>query len=89
MASGSKPRSEIEEAAGVKPVPLFEMGTPFAFAIGRFLSNSSVLRSPDLSISSREIVRTGLGPTSSAVGIYEPTTMMRSDSAGTGTGETS
>src|SRR5215471_19727550 len=46
--------------------------------MGRFRRNSSVLRSPDLVIASRLKFRTGFGPTSSAVGIFEPVTIMRS-----------
>ena len=81
MALGSKPRSEMEEAPGVNPVLLFESGTPLALATGRFLSSASALRSPDLLIKSRLIFNTGLGPTSSAVGMFEPVTMTRSASA--------
>jgi hypothetical protein len=70
----------MDEAPGVKPAALFEAGTPFAPATVRFLIKSSAVRSPDFSIASRSIVKTGLGPTSSAVGMLDPVTMMRSAS---------
>ena len=80
VARASKPRSAIVAAptAVFVPFSLFETGTPLAFAIGRLRRNSSVLRSPDFVIDSRLKFRTGLGPTSSAVGMFEPVTMMRS-----------
>ncbi len=59
-------------------VALFEVGTPFGPATVRFLINSSAVRSPDFSIMSRVIVSTGFAPTSSAVGMWEPVTMIRS-----------
>ncbi len=77
----SKPRREMDEAPGVRPTPLFELGTPLGPATVVFLINSSAVRSPDFSIKSRVMVRTGFGPTSSAVGIIEPVTITRSTSA--------
>jgi len=63
VASGSKPRSEIEEAPCPAIAPAFpEVGTPLAFATGWCRSSSSVFRSPDLSIVSRSITCTGFAP---------------------------
>ena len=42
---GPRPRSEIAVAPGVKPVPLLATGTPPPLATGRFLINSSAVRS--------------------------------------------
>src|SRR5437868_6605648 len=81
VASGPRPRSEIADAPGVKPVPLLEIGRPPPLATGRFLISSSAVRSPDLLIRSRLMFKTGFGPTSSAVGMFEPVTIMRSVSA--------
>ena len=81
VALGSNPRSEIDAAPGVNPVALFEIGTPFALATGRLRNSSSAFRSPDLLIKSRLMFKTGFGPTSSAVGMFEPVTMTRSASA--------
>src|SRR5450432_1803740 len=80
VARASKPRRAIVAAptAVLVPFSLFETGTPFAFAIGRLRKSSSVLRSPDFEIVSRLKLKTGFGPTSSAVGIFEPVTMIRS-----------
>src|SRR4051812_35768690 len=71
----------MDEAPAVGAVPLFELGTPLGPATVVFRINSSAVRSPDFSITSRLIVRTGFGPTSSAVGIIDPVTMTRSASA--------
>src|SRR6266849_6968301 len=49
--------------------------------MGRLRRSCSVLRSPVLLIRSRLILKTGFGPTSSAVGMFEPVTMMRSVTA--------
>src|SRR4051812_28262541 len=68
----------MADAPGVKPVPLLEIGTPPPLATGRFLISSSAVRSDDLLIRSRLMLRTGFGPTSCAVGILEPVTMIRS-----------
>ena len=81
VSLGSKPRREMDDAPGVLPGPLFEVGTPLGPATVVFLINSSAVRSPDFSIKSRLIVNTGFGPTSSAVGMFEPVTMTRSTSA--------
>src|SRR5438874_4241471 len=55
--------------------------------MGWVLRSSAVVRSPDLSIKSRLRVYTGFGPSSSAVGIFEPVTITRSTStAGVGEG---
>src|SRR3954467_5325299 len=80
VARASKPRSAIVAAptAVFEPFSLLETGTPFALAAGRLRSNSSVLRSPDLLIRSRVTLRTGLGPTSAAVGMADPVTNTRS-----------
>ena len=43
--------------------------------------NSSVVRSLDFSMRSRLIDKTGLGPTSDAVGMFDPVTITRSVSA--------
>jgi len=81
VSLGSKPRGEMDDAPGVLPAPLFEVGTPLGPATVVFLINSSAVRSPDFSIKSRLIVKTGFGPTSSAVGMFDPVTMTRSTSA--------
>src|SRR4029077_5106326 len=81
VASGVNPRNETEAAPGVKPVLLFETGTPLLLAIGKSRNNSAAWRSPDFSIKSRLMANTGLGPTSSAVGMFEPVTITRSASA--------
>src|SRR3981081_4515273 len=79
-ARASKPRNAIVAAptAVFDPFSLLETGTPFAFATGRLRRSSSVLRSPDLLIRSRVTFRTGLGPTSAAVGMADPVTNTRS-----------
>ena len=46
MLLASKPRSAIDEAPGVKPAPLLEVGTPFGPATVKFRTNSAVVRSP-------------------------------------------
>src|SRR6266478_1661453 len=83
VALASKPRSAIVAAPTVvlEPFSLFEIGIMFALAMGRLWRNCSVVRSPDLLIESRLYVSTGFGPTSSAVGMFEPVTMTRSASA--------
>ncbi len=83
VAPGSKPRNEIDEAPSARGLDalLFAIATPLAFAIGRFLINSSPVRSPEASITVRVITCTGFGPTSAAVGIREPVTITRSASA--------
>src|SRR3981081_4777646 len=79
-ARASKPRNAIVAAptAVFDPFSLLETGTPFAFATGRLRRSSSVLRSPDLLIRSRVTFKTGLGPTSAAVGMADPVTNTRS-----------
>src|SRR5947199_7258551 len=52
--------------------------------MGKLRRSCSVLRSPVLLIRSRLIFKTGFGPTSSAVGMFEPVTMMRSVTASDG-----
>src|SRR5205085_6673721 len=56
----------------------------FALTVGRLMRNCAVVRSPDLAMLSRLYVSTGFGPTSSAVGIFEPVTMTRSACASVG-----
>ena len=43
VSSGPRPRREIAVAPGVKPVALFEIGTPPPFATGRALSSCSAV----------------------------------------------
>src|SRR5438309_9433722 len=88
VALASKPRSAIVAAPTVvlEPFSLFEIGIMFALAMGRLWRNCSVVRSPDLLMLSRLYVSTGFGPTSSAVGMFEPVTMTRSASAAAGAG---
>src|SRR2546423_8658333 len=80
VARASNPRNAVVAAptAVFDPFSLLETGTPFAFATGRLRRSSSVLRSPDLLIRSRVTFRTGLGPTSAAVGMADPVTNTRS-----------
>src|SRR2546428_14066898 len=84
VAPGSKPRSPI---AAVPlgpdwPVPLLLTGTLDPLNIGCLWSSCSVVvPAPDLLIRSRLRLNTGFGPTSSAVGMFEPVTMTRSASA--------
>src|SRR2546423_5925636 len=80
VARASNPRNAVVAAptAVFDPFSLLETGTPFAFATGRFRRSSSVLRSPDLLIRARVTLRTGLGPTSAAVGMADPVTNTRS-----------
>src|ERR1043166_2208536 len=84
VSLGSKPRNEMDDAPGVLPAPLFELGTPLGPAMVVFLINSSDVRSPAFSTKSRLMANTGFGPTSSAVGIFEPVTITRSTSVGGG-----
>src|SRR5213593_494173 len=86
VALASKPRSAIVAAPTVvlEPFSLFEIGIMFALAMGRLWRNCSVVRSPDLLMLSRLYVSTGFGPTSSAVGMFEPVTMTRSAVAAAG-----
>src|SRR6266403_891533 len=88
VALASKPRSAIVAAPTVvlEPFSLFEIGIMFALAMGRLWRNCSVVRSPDLLMLSRLYVSTGFGPTSSAVGMFEPVTMTRAASAAAGVG---
>src|SRR4051812_26893496 len=81
VADGVNPRRDTDAAPGVNPVALFEIGTPLALATGRSRRSSAACRSPDFSIRSRFNANTGLGPTSSAVGMLEPVTITRSASA--------
>src|SRR5215831_15638748 len=80
----------MDEAPGVAPTPLLELGTPFGPATVTFLIRSAAVRSPDLSMYSRVSTKTGFGPTSSAVGMLEPVTMTSSivtlDRSGDGVG---
>src|SRR5947207_9046936 len=80
VARASKPRRAIvsEPTVVFEPFSLLETGTPFAFDTVRLRRSSSVLRSPDLLIKSRVTLRTGLGPTSAAVGMADPVTNTRS-----------
>src|SRR5437764_7437644 len=80
VARASNPRNAIVAAptAVLEPFSLLETGTPFAFDTVRLRRSSSVLRSPDLLIKSRVTLRTGLGPTSAAVGMADPVTNTRS-----------
>src|SRR5213595_94815 len=82
VALASKPRRAIVAAptAVLEPFSLFEIGIMFALAMGRLWRNCSVVNSPDLLIS------TGFGPTSSAVGMFEPVTITRSASVAGGAG---
>src|SRR4029077_6536880 len=88
VALASKPRRAIVAAptAVLEPFSLFETGIMFALAMGRLWRNRSVVNSPDLVMFSRLYVSTGFGPTSSAVGIFEPVTMTRWASAAGGVG---
>src|SRR5256886_8552149 len=88
VALASKPRSATVAAptAVLEPFSLFEIGTTFAFTTGRLRRNCSVVCSPDLLMLSRLKSKTGFGPTSSAVGMFEPVTMTRSASAVAGAG---
>src|SRR5947207_3953403 len=88
VALASKPRSATVAAptAVLEPFSLFEIGTTFAFTTGRLRRNCSVVCSPDLLMLSRVKSKTGFGPTSSAVGMFEPVTMTRSASAVVGGG---
>src|SRR5439155_26834766 len=88
VALSSKPRRAIVAAptAVLEPFSLFEIAIMFALAMRRLWRNCSVVNSPDLVMFSRLYVSTGLGPTSSAVGIFEPVTMTRWASAAGGAG---
>src|SRR5213075_2318922 len=88
VALASKPWSATvaEPTAVLEPFSLFEIGTTFAFTTGRLRRNCSVVYSPDLLMLSRLKSKTGFGPTSSAVGMFEPVTMTRSASAVAGAG---
>src|SRR5204863_9276895 len=88
VALASKPRRAIVAAptAVLEPFSLFEVGIMLALAMGRLWRNCSVVVLPDMLRFSRLYVSTGFGPTSSAVGIFEPVTMMRSASAAGGAG---
>src|SRR5216684_5195890 len=82
-APGSKQRSEIEAVPAGPPwlVELFITGTLLAPITGWLLRICSTVLSPDLAIKSRLRLNTGFGPTSSAVGMFEPVTITRSTSA--------
>src|SRR5207302_3050394 len=89
VAPGSKPRS----ASAAVPdgpdwlVPLLLTGMLAPFLTGcLWRSCSAVVPAPDLLIRSRLRLNTGFGPTSSAVGIFEPVTITRSTSAAPGAG---
>src|SRR5206468_10029886 len=84
VAPGSKPRS----ASAAVPdgpdweVPLLLTGILDPFITGSLWSSCSVVvPAPDLLIRSRLRLNTGFGPTSSAVGIFDPVTITRSTSA--------
>ena len=80
VALGSNPRSETAAAptAVLEPFSLFETGITLELTIGRLSRNPSVVRWPDFCMSSWVKLSTGFGPTSSAVGIFEPVTTTRS-----------
>src|SRR5437016_9630960 len=89
VAPGSKPRS----ASAAVPdgpdweVPLLLTGILDPFITGSLWSSCSVVvPAPDLLIRSRLRLNTGFGPTSSAVGIFDPVTITRSTSAAAGAG---
>src|SRR5437773_1702657 len=89
VAPGSKPRSAIaaDPAGPDWPVPLLLTGTLDPFIIGSLWSSCSVVvPAPALLIRSRLRLNTGFGPTSSAVGMFEPVTITRSTSAAPGAG---
>src|SRR2546428_13092500 len=84
VAPGSKPRNAIA-AVPTGPdwlVPLLLTGILAPFITGCLWSScSAVVPAPDLLIRSRLRANTGVGPTSSAVGINDPVTITRSTSA--------
>src|SRR6266487_6536215 len=89
VAPGSKPRSE-SAALPTGPdwlVPLLLTGILAPPTTGCLWSScSAVVPAPDLLIRSRLRLYTGFGPTSSAVGMFEPVTITRSTSAAPGAG---
>ena len=62
------------------PLAMFWLMFP-PISCGRLVRKSVALRTPNFSMSAERYVSTGLGPTSSAVGMFEPVTMTRSTSA--------
>src|SRR5205807_8288746 len=62
------------------PLPMLRLTVPPA-SCGRKVCRSCALRMPNFSMSLGRYVSTGLGPVSSAVGIFEPVTITRSTSA--------
>src|SRR6266404_733774 len=89
VAPGSKPRSPSAAVPDGPDwlVPLLLTGILVPFTTGSLWSSCSVVvPAPDLLIRSRLRLNTGFGPTSSAVGIFEPVTITRSTSAAAGAG---
>jgi hypothetical protein len=77
VASAPRPRSEIEDAAGVKPVALLEIGTEPPLETVIFWRSSAVLVRPDCSMTFWSMRTTGETPAEKAVsvvGMYEPVT---------------
>src|SRR5437773_8764525 len=84
VAPGSRPRSPSAAVPDGPDwlVPLLLTGILVPFTTGSLWSSCFVVvPAPDLLIRSRLRLNTGIGPTSSAVGIYEPVTITRLTSA--------
>ena len=79
VSLANKPR-RLNWTVPSPPLPMFRLVVA-PDCCGRKVVRSVALRMPSFSMSAGRYVSTGLGPFSSAVGMFEPVTMTRSTSA--------
>src|SRR5262245_14187524 len=82
VSFGNRPR-RLNWTVPSPPLPMFRFTVPPA-SCGMNSCRSVALRIPSFSMSCGRYVSTGLGPVSSAVGMFEPVTTTRSTSAAPG-----
>jgi hypothetical protein len=79
VSLGNKPR-KFGTTLPSPPLAIFWLMVE-PISCGSLVSRSVALRTPNFSMSLARYVSTGFGPTSSAVGMFEPVTITRSTSA--------